>query len=147
MFELQIDTTKFEEQAKNFEGATERLPEIFSEWLNTAAFKTRRVLTEVTWPSNVTVRSSSFINAALRVEPAAPGNLRVSIYDSIGRANLYLHAKGGTSYPRQSRMFAIPMPNVITRRARGIKLRQSPKELMEGIWNGVVRVGLNSFMI
>ena len=128
-FNIQIDTNAFVEQAKRMDGALQQLPFALSTMLNDAAFATRRVLTESTWPKHVNVRNKNFLSASLRVEKASKYRLRVEIYDILERGKLYYHAKGGLVRPFSSRVFAIPVPGHVRRGARGVSARDKPRNL------------------
>jgi len=110
-------------------GAKDQLPFVMAGLLNDGAFKARQVLVTQTWPRGVTVRNAAFMNAALTVDKATKANLRVEIYDKLGRANLQLHAKGGIKTPR-GRNLALPLPGSVTYGPRGIPLRQRPKGII-----------------
>ena len=128
---LTIDASDLKRVMTNLKAAEDQMPFAMSLALNEATRNTRKHLIGVTWPtSGVTVRNKSFIGAALvmRDTPATKRNLTTEIYDRLGRANLMLHAKGGTRTAKGGRM-AIPVSGTIKRTARGVPDRWKPKTL------------------
>lgn len=139
--EIEFDTEAFVEKAKQFGEAVDQLPFALMTLLNDAAFHTRQVLVQSTWPKHVQQRNTSFISAALRVGKATKQNLEIKIYDQLRRANLYEHAKGGTIQPHQARRFSIPMPNAnIRRTASGVAARDRPRYIIENTPKRALRV-------
>ncbi|KYK44737.1 hypothetical protein A1D31_36105 [Bradyrhizobium liaoningense] len=96
--EVDFDFSQIKQRAMDLGATADQIPYIMATTLNMAAENTRSYLIETTWPSSVTVRNRSFMDAALTTKGsrATKGDLTVEIYDKIGRANLFLHAKGGT---------------------------------------------------
>lgn len=130
MFELTIGADLFIRQVQAIEGGIRQLPFALATAMNTAAKNTRQVLIRETWPRNVTQRNSGFIAAALSTKFANKGNLRIEIFDRLGRASLALHAEGGTKKPRGNRL-AIPSANGIVRRtSRGVPAAQRPRAIV-----------------
>lgn len=117
-----------ERLARRVGGAVDQLPFVASQLLNDGAFKARQVLINQTWPAGVTVRNSSFLNAALTVNKSTKNNLQVEIIDKLKRAHLQAHAKGGvkTAFKR----LAIPVPGSVRYGAHGITKRDRPKGLI-----------------
>lgn len=113
MFELRLNLTDFEAKAKALGGAQDQVQYALSRALNTAVQNARRVLVEDTWPQHVTQRNPSFIGRALRTQFSTKRDLRVEIYDDLGRAGLARHADGGTKTPR-GRNLAIPPQGAVT---------------------------------
>jgi hypothetical protein len=136
---IEFDTDAFAEKAKEFGQAADQLPFALMTLLNDAVFHTRQVLVQSTWPRHVEARNPQFISAALRVEKATKQNLEVKIYDQIGRANLYAHARGGMSRPRKASKFAIPGPT-IQRSTRGVAARDRPAAIIERTPKRALRV-------
>lgn len=129
MFEIELDFESFVKQAERMNAKIALLPEALATQLTHAAFVARRVLVDSTWPSHVTVRNRGFLTAALRVSPAAPDRLQVVIFDTLGRANLYAHAKGGIITPKHARRFAIP--NLAEIRRTGSGARPTPRQIIQ----------------
>ena len=131
MFTVQFDLSALERMSGRVGGAIDQMPYALSRSLNDSVFKARQVLVTQTWPSAVTARNASFISAALRVEKATKGNLRVEIADVLGRGNLQQHARGGVSVPRKVSNFAIPAAELKSQRgARGMPVRLSPRSII-----------------
>jgi hypothetical protein len=146
MISLSFDLSAFERKAQEIGGAIDQIPFALSTALNEAAFNTRQVLVQQTWPSHMSVRNPSFIGAALRVEKATKQTLAVAISDTGpagGRANLSLHAKGGTKTARGN--LAIPDSKLKSRRTgRGVPKGLRPTALPNSFKRGDViyqRVG------
>jgi hypothetical protein len=129
MFEFKFNMVDMECQAKTLNGAMDQAPFALSLALNDAVKNARQVLVQDTWPHHVSQRNSSFIGRALRTNFAVKNNLRVEIYDDLGRANLKLHASGGTERPRNGR-FAIPPKGSVVRGARGVRKSQQPAAII-----------------
>jgi hypothetical protein len=135
MIDLQIDVRSFEAAAREIGGNLDQVPFALSQAMNDAVRKTRRKLVEQTWPNSVHVRNERFLNAALRMSFSNKGNLTVSIYDYLGRANLPLHAKGGVRTPRGK--LAIPGTTIRGQRGprgipEGLKPRNLPNSFRKG---------------
>ena len=94
--------------------------------MNEAAFNTRRVLVQSTWPSHVHQRNASFISYVLRVEKATKSQLRVEIYDQRGFDFIKRLETGGTKEARQANL-AIPAGVKIG--TRGVIASQKPRAL------------------
>lgn len=118
MFEIKFDAREIEAKAKEFGAVADQLPFIMSLTLNTAARKTKDALVQETWPQHVTVRNKSFIKRALQIDPSTKTNLRVEIFDSLRRANLWLHTFGGSKSARRGNL-AIPPQGSKPRDTRG----------------------------
>ncbi len=106
--------------------------------LNAVAEIGRRTLIEDTWPRHVTVRDANFLKAALttRGKRATKRNLRVEVYDRLGRANLTLHETGGTKKPR-GKAIAVPSAALQGRRSsrgvpKGLRPRAVPNSFVKG---------------
>lgn len=126
MFEIKFDLTEFERRAKELEGTIDQVPFALALALTEAANITKQALVDE-WPQHITQRNPSFIKRALQVKPATKHDLRVEIYDDLGKANLELHADGGTE--RAKSKFAIPVENNIRRGARGVLRSKWPRSL------------------
>jgi hypothetical protein len=135
MIDLQIDVRSFEAAVREIGGNLDQVPFALSQSMNDAVRKTRRKFVEQTWPNSVHVRNERFLNAALRMSFSNKNNLTVSIYDYIGRANLALHAKGGTRTARGK--LAIPGTTIRGQRGsrgvpEGLKPRNLPNSFKKG---------------
>jgi len=126
MFEIKFDVSEFERRAKELDGTIDQLPFALALAMTKAAENTKAALVDQ-WPQHVTQRNASFIKRALQVKPATKHDLRVEIYDDLGRANLKLHADGGTE--RAKSKFAIPVQNNVRRGARGVPRSKAPRAL------------------
>jgi hypothetical protein len=130
MFEVKIDYSDFEKLARNLVGAQDQVAFALADSLNRAVENTRQVLIRQTWPRSVDARNSGFIRAALLRGPrATKTDLRVSIYDALGRANLKQHADSGTKLPKQTARLAIPVEANVRRTASGVTASQRPMNL------------------
>jgi hypothetical protein len=127
MFDLRFDLTDLEKQARALGTAADQIPFTLSLALNAAAKKTKESLVKNTWPQHVKQRNARFIDRALQIDYSMKYNLRVEIFDSLGRASLMLHGQGGTKLPKGSNL-AIPTSNV-RRGATGIPHGLRPREL------------------
>ncbi|MGO9685595.1 MAG: hypothetical protein ACLPTZ_23990, partial [Beijerinckiaceae bacterium] len=126
MFEIKFDVREFEAATKQLEGNIDQLPFALALALTEAAENTKQVLVDE-WPRHITQRSPGFIKRALQVKPATKHDLRVEIYDDLGRANLELHADSGTE--RAQSRFAIPVQRNVQRGARGVPRSKAPRSL------------------
>lgn len=133
MIDLQFDFKEFERAAERIGGAADQLPYAISVALNDAVKVTRQYLIDTTWPKGVTVRDPNFMRAALRMEFATKKNLSVSIYDTLGRAHLAMHDKGGTK--QAAGRLAIPTSRV-NRSGRGVQASQRPRNLRRAVVKG-----------
>ena len=126
MFVLTLDFKQFQDKARQLGVfADDQLPFAISKTLNDSAFDARREVVNVVWPAHMKVYNQSFINAAMRVETATKGNLSVSLYDTLHRASLGLHAQGGTKGAKGQ--LALPNWQLINRTSAGAKPR--PRQL------------------
>ncbi len=126
MFELKFDVRQFEAATKQLEGNLDQLPFALALALTEAAEKTKQALVDE-WPLHITQRNTSFIKRALQVKPTTKHDLRVEIFDSLGRAHLELHADGGIKQAKGK--FAIPVENNVKRGARGVPRSKAPRSL------------------
>ncbi|MCD0417273.1 hypothetical protein LOC51_08605 [Rubrivivax sp. JA1024] len=130
MLEVKFDFSDFERKARELGAVADQIPFALANAMTAAAFKTRDVLVNETWPAHVEARNRSFIRRALRIEKAIKRDLQVEIYDDLGRGNLKLHAKGGTRVA-QRRNLAIPPSGTAQRKSGGaIKAGALPKALV-----------------
>lgn len=134
MFEISFNIGAFERAAERLNVASyDQVPFAVSQALNQAVVNTRRVLTESTWPEHVTVRNRAFIGRALQTKFATKRDLRVAIFEDAsrtnGRANLLLHADGGTKRPLQGQL-AIPPKGLFRRGPKGISQGNKPKAII-----------------
>lgn len=136
---LSFDVSDFERRAAQMGAALDQVPFALAGTLTTAAFTTRRVLTDETWPQHVQVRDRNFIRNALRVDPARKSDLTVAITNqgtsAGGRAHLKLHAKGGAKQARGR--LAIPDRKILNRRSG----KGMPANLRPGTAPNVFRRG------
>lgn len=140
MFELKFNPAALSAKAKQLAGARQdQVPYAISRAINDAAFNTRQVLIQVTWPRRMTVRNSTFMQAALRVNKATKDNLVVSIYDTLGRAHLDKHARGGVKRPKGTHL-AIPVAGRIPMTDHGVASGFRPKDLISGVPAKALRV-------
>lgn len=108
-----------------------QLPYAFQLTLNDIIFEARKQIVETTYPRSFDVRNRSFARATFRVKKASKRYLVAELYDHLDRANLRLHATGGTKKPRGS---SIAVPSDIMkakRRAKGIPKGQRPRQILE----------------
>jgi hypothetical protein len=126
VFELKFDVREFERRTRELEGTLDQMPFALALALTEAAEITKQALVDE-WPQHITQRNPGFIKRALQVKPATKHDLRVEIYDSLGRAHLELHADGGTKQAKGK--FAIPVENNVQRGARGVSRSKWPRSL------------------
>lgn len=126
MFEIKFDVREFEQRTKELEGTLDQMPFALALALTDAANITKQALVDE-WPQHVTQRNPGFIKRALQVKPATKHDLRVEIYDSLGRAHLELHADGGIKQAKGK--FAIPVESNVKRGARGVSRSKWPRSL------------------
>jgi hypothetical protein len=133
MIDLQIDLDSFIKRSNEINGQLNQLPFALSVAMNEAAKETRKTIVEDVWPRGVQVRKTNFIRVALQTEFASKRNLSVSIYDSLGRGHLALHAKGGVKQGKGK--LAIPSKRV-TRTGSGVLRSQRPSNLSRKVVKG-----------
>ena len=136
----------FEAKARALGAAVEQVPFALSLALNRAATNSRRVLVETTWPSAVEVKNKSFIGRALRTNFSSKRNLRVEVYNSLGRANLAGHAFGGTKLPK-GRALAIAPKGRFHRGAKGIPAGLRPVALAAATPRQALRIRPTGMLI
>ena len=129
VFGIQLDFSDFERKANELSAAADQIPYALSRSLNQAATDAQTVLIVQTWPKSVTMRNSSFMRAALRRKDSTKHNLTVEVYDSLRRANLKMHAIGGTKSPKGAH-FAIPNQTDIKRGSSGVGKAYRPSALI-----------------
>jgi hypothetical protein len=127
--QITFDFSDFLAKATELGAAADQVPYALSRTLNTAVQNSRRVLTDVTWPSAVEVHNTGFIRRALRTQFSTKTDLRVAIYDDLHRANLAGHSYGGTKTPRGAHL-AIPPKGLFARGASGIAKGNRPRALV-----------------
>ena len=128
MFEIKFDFSQFERKATELQAAIDQVPFAASRALNQSLINVKRVIV-AEWPRYVTQRNASFISAALAMKFRKKTDLRVELYDKLGRGNLAQHARGGISKPKKANQFAIPVNGAVTRTARGLRTGQRPSNL------------------
>lgn len=135
MFDLQLNLGEYKMAAGAMHAAADQIPFALSKTLNDSAFATRGHLVGDVWPSAVKVRNRNFIRAALRVDVANKEKLEVAIYDTLGRAHLALHAKGGSKQARGR--LALPSKR-IRRGSSGVVASQKPVNIANSFVKGDV---------
>lgn len=128
MITLEIDASAFERRAKEMKKQIEQVPYALAIAMNRAVENTHQLLVESTWRDHVTERNKSFIGRALRAKKAHKGNLRVEIFDSLGRAHLKLHDTGGIKTAKGR--LAIPQAGAVRRGASGVRKSQRPRAIV-----------------
>jgi len=128
VFDLKFDLTDLERKAAALGTAHDQISFTLSLALNAAVRNAQTALVQHTWPQHITQRNAAFIRRALQINYSMKYNLRVEIYDDLGRANLKLHDIGGTAQPRNGR-FAIPSSAAVARTAQGVRSGQRPANL------------------
>jgi hypothetical protein len=124
---LDLDVSAFEKWAERLGGSIEQLPFAISVALNDAAFATRSKLIEETWPAHVHVRNKGFLRAALRVQPSSKHELTVTIFDTLHRGHLGLHAMSGIKLAKGR--LAIPTASVRRNSDGRIQRSQLPRNI------------------
>lgn len=136
---IEIDVSAFERRAKEMHAQIDQVPYALALSMNKAVENTREALIQGTWPRHVNQRNQGFIGRALRRGPkATKRNLRVEIYDSLGRAHLKLHDTGGEKTARGK--FAIPASAAIKRTARGVPRSKRPAVIIANTPKRALRV-------
>jgi hypothetical protein len=128
-FSVNFDYSDFERKAKELSTAADQVPYALARSLNQAAEDAQTVLILQTWPKAVHVRNTTFMRAALRRIYATKGNLTVEIYDSLHRAQLGKHARGGTKSPKGAHL-AIPNQTDIKFGSSGVRKSDRPSALI-----------------
>jgi hypothetical protein len=136
--DFEIDCKAFERRAKELHGTIDQVPFALAKAMNAAAKNTRQVLVQDTWPQHVLQRNSSFIGRALRTDFATKRNLRVEIYDSLGRAHLKLHDAGGTKEAKGR--LAIPPLGAVSRGSSGVRRSQRPRAIIANTPKRALRI-------
>jgi len=124
-----FDLSDFERLTAKLQGAADQLPFALANAMSRAAFVLRDVMTDDVWPRHVETRNKRFLTAALRVEKATKRKLSVALFDSIGRSNLLLHARGGTK--QSKKRLAIPPKGTVRRTAKGVVKSQKPRAIID----------------
>lgn len=108
-----------------------QLPYAFQLTLNDIIFEARKQIVETTYPRSFDVRNRSFARATFRVKKASKRYLVAELYDHLDRANLRLHATGGTKKPKQGSI-AVPSQFAKSQRgAKGIRRNLRPREVID----------------
>lgn len=133
---IKFDMSQAHAKALAVGASADQIPYALARSLNDAAEQTRSYLIANTWPGHVTQRNTAFISAALTTKGAraTKGDLSVEIYDRLGRANLALHARGGTRVAKGS-FIAVGSANV-SRGAHGVPAAQRPRALKNSFRRG-----------
>jgi len=119
---VSFDMREFERAASGIGALQDQIPFALSQSLNDGVDAARDYLITHTWPAHVSVRDANFMKASLTTKGsrATKKNLRVELYDKLGRGHLKLHETGGTKRPSKSKI-AIPDRKLLDRRtARGV---------------------------
>lgn len=128
---LTFDTRDFQRYARAMDGLASQIPFALAQALNASAEIVRKDLAERVWPEHVAARNRSFMRAALSTKGtrATKRNLRVVIFDRLGRGNLLLHDRGGTKRPR-GKAIAVPSEALQARRSgKGVPKGMRPRNL------------------
>lgn len=137
MFELKLNTSDFERQARVLKAAQDQVPYALALALNKAAENTRDLLVQ-TWPQHVKVRNSGFIRYALRREFATKHNLRIVIFDQSGKPFIRRLDAGGVHQARGSNL-AIPVEASVRVGAHGVRKSQLPRSIPNAfVKNGAI---------
>jgi hypothetical protein len=135
---LEFDFSGFKRAAEQLNAAADQIPFALSQALNDGAEIVRKELIADVWPSHVKVRNARFIGAALTTKGrrATKRNLRVEIYDRLGRGSLALHETGGAKRPRGAAL-AVPSKALqATRTSKGIPAGMRPRALPNSFKKG-----------
>jgi hypothetical protein len=138
VIEIKFGVEQFARKAVQLGAAMDQLPFALSRSLNAAVTNARTVLVRKTWPESVQQRNVNFISAALRTNFSTKRNLRVEIYDRMGRAHLALHAHGGTKLSRKR--LAIPQKGRIVFTSQGPRKSQTPKAIVANTPKRALRI-------
>lgn len=108
-----------------------QLPFAFSKTLNDTAKKVRKQIVERTYPRSFDVRDKRFANATFSIKFSNKRNLVAVVFDRLDRANLKLHAKGGTKRAKSGNI-AVPSRYVKERRSgRGVRKSLRPRTVVD----------------
>jgi len=108
-----------------------QLPFAFANTLNDTAFKVRKQIVDRTYPRSFNVRDKRFAGTAFRVSKANKRKLVAVVFDRLDRANLKLHAEGGTKRAKSGNI-AIPSRYVKERRSgRGVRKGLRPRTVVD----------------
>lgn len=135
MFLIDFDVSDIEKRATSLGASADQLPYVMSLVLNDAVDSARRFIIDETWPTAVRVRNNSFIGRVFNRQAmtrATKYDLQAELRDSLGRANLMLHAMGGVRYARQSNI-AIPNSANVQRTQSGVRKNQRPLNLTNSL--------------
>lgn len=128
---LKFDLRDFQRYARRMDALANQVPFALALALNASAEVARRHIAEDVWPSHVQARNRSFIKAALVTKGtrATKRNLRVVVYDRLGRGSLALHDRGGRRAPR-GKAIAVPSGDLQGRRTgKGVPKGLRPRNL------------------
>ena len=127
---LKLDAGEFQRAASRFDKGAKQASFAMARSLNDSAEAARQHIITTTWPSAVAVKNQRFISAALTTagQRATKSNLRVELYDRIGRVPLTRLEDGGTKRPGTG-MLAVPT-RAVRRGSNGAVVRgQKPRAL------------------
>ncbi|WP_336489576.1 hypothetical protein [Methylobacterium nigriterrae] len=121
-----FDLRDFERAADAMKAARDQLPFAISLALNKAAAATESRLATETWAAHTANRNKGFFKAAMAIDIATKGRLQVSLYDSLGRAKIALHAHGGIAQAKGR--FAVPT-SAVRKTSRGVAANMRPSAI------------------
>jgi hypothetical protein len=88
----------------------------------------------------VKVINRGFISYALRYQSSTKRDLRIEIYDQVGRGNLRLHADGGTISPKSAARLTIPPEGLFKRGPHGVPPAKRAKAIIANTPKRALRV-------
>lgn len=130
MITLQFDLSEFRRRAHQMGiFAEDQLPYAISRTMNDTMLRdVRPEIIGPTWSKAFKVRNRGLPRASMRAELSSKHRWVAGVYDALGKANLGVHARGG-SRPKPSPMLAVPNQQRVKLHARGRKpwARDVPK--------------------
>ena len=133
---LTFDFRDFERAAARMGAMADQIPFALAQSMNDASKAARREIIDTTWADHVQVRNKRFMGVALRQKFANKRNLRVEIFDNLGRASLALHEEGGSKTSKQGNL-AIPSSRIGGKRTGwGVPKGMRPKVLPNSFRKG-----------
>jgi hypothetical protein len=138
--QINFDMRDFKRVADKLGVLATQIPYAVSRAQNKAAYETRRVLAEQTWPAHVTQRRSNYPGVALHVEESTKHNLTVKIVEQSKTPSLQAHAEGGTRVPSKAKRFAIPLKGWVQRSAEGVPTSMQARYIISHTSKRALRV-------
>jgi hypothetical protein len=138
--ELKFDLRDIQRVADRLKVASDQVPFAMSRALNKAAYETRRMLVEKTWPQSVTQRRSNYPGVVLHVEESTKHDLTVKIVEQAKVPSLVAHAEGGVRTPVQAKRFAIPLKGWVQRTSEGVRTTQTARYIIQNTPKRALRV-------